>query len=174
MIWDVRVWSFFVWLVATALYVVGFATPFPMYGNNEPVQVGFGGGIAPEMPRIGLWGSVPDEYQGFMTAVRAVLSMALITIVISMIGYFLLCKMSNTIVQIVSFVAQIVSGVLGLIGIGIYRANSDQLGEGFWFISMSSVIYVMNGVVLIFMPWMEYQVPKWKTDEDVPLTSSKA
>ena len=62
------------------------------------------------------------------------------------------------------------SGIFAVIGIAIFRAASDEMGEGFWFVASSSGLYILNGIALVLMPWMEYQPPKWKMEEAVPLT----
>jgi len=75
-----------------------------------------------------------------------------------------------------SFVAEFVhffTGIMCIVGIAIFRGASNELGEGFWFVTSSSGLYILNGVTLILMPWMDYQQPKWKTAEAVPLTLIK-
>jgi len=173
MIWDARVWSFFIWIIAFAMFLCGFVTPYDMPGNLENIRVAFGGSVDPELPKYGLWGEVPEELVGSFMAVRVILSIGAALIFVSFIFYILLFRRNHTVIQITACVINILAGVLILIGIGIYRAASGAMGEGFWFVMSSGGLLVVNGIILIMIPWMEYQAPRWKlekTEAAVPLT----
>ncbi len=58
--WDTRVWSFFIWLIATVLFLCGFATPYDMIGNRHSIRISFGGDVIPGGARFGLWGETPE------------------------------------------------------------------------------------------------------------------
>lgn len=162
MAWDTRAWSFFVYMIAACMFIASLCTPYKL----KSFYVYYG-------PEDGLWSGIENP-QGFHTAVRALMVIALIGVIITGISYIIIFKRMISIVHVLSFIAQIITGIFAVIAGAIYMANSENIkGDGMWMSLCTGLIFIINGVVIALIPITQFEIGNKRYSEDDMLEAAQ-
>jgi uncharacterized membrane protein HdeD (DUF308 family) len=49
-----------------------------------------------------------------------------------------------------------VAGLCAVTAVSVFAINDQRLAEGWWMAAMAGVLYLVNSIVILFLPMMEY------------------